>query len=254
MAIRDAMFKTSNTIDNLVNDFSGLKGKFLFDKYVYFGDFPIPIPLLPNEKQKCQNAALKTSGKFFIGRKIASESDVKFPAVLQENDNKEMGSMISEAEGICDDVVTNEEYRGCGIAKYLVATCFQDVTVIGKDKKGLDVTENKHWIHASDQRNDVSKYCETVTHLRCMPLSGAPNAVVVCVSYLRAGSISGFDLLFTAPDSPIPTKMFHVFQLGETLENEFKANADKFIQDHGQVWFYCKCKETEKGNCMKMKK
>jgi len=152
--------------------------------------------LTPQEKQKCHNAALKSTGKFLVVRKIDEDNDVTFRAVTKETDEKEMSSMISESGGICDDVVTEKEYQGCGLAKYLVATCFQDEAVLGLNNKGLDVNKNNYWTHAPDQRKDVTKYCETVAHLRCMPLSGAPNAVVVCVSYLRAGAISGFDLLY----------------------------------------------------------
>ena len=232
--------------------FSGIQRRYVYDKYIYSGDFPISIALTTQEKQKCQNAALKLTGKFLVVRKIDEDNDITFRAVTKETDEKEMSSMISESGGICDDVVTEKEYQGCGLAKYLVATCFQDEAVLGLNNQGVDVNKNPYWTHSPDQRKDVAKYCETVAHLRCMPLSGAPNAVIVCVSYLRAGSISGFDLLLTVSDSPVAKKTFNVFKLGETLENGFKANADKFIQDNGRVWFYCKCKDNEKENCKKM--
>ena len=179
-----------------------------------------------------------------------------FRAVLKKDVKNGISSVISEDFGTCDDVETKKEFQGCGLAKYLVATCFQDEFVLGTDNRGVDVDTNKYWADSPGQRNDVSKYCETVTFLRCIPLDGAPNAVVVCISYLRAGKISGFDLLFTAPDSKFckkAEKTFKVFDLGKNLENTYKANADRFIQDNGCVWFYCKCKNDERENCMKMK-
>ena len=166
-----------------------------------------------------------------------------FLAVMTKDVNKGMSSVITEDSGTWDDVETKKEFQGCGLAKYLVATCFQDEFVLGSDDRGVDVNTNDYWNDSPGQRKYVSKYCETVTYLRCIPLDGAPNAVVVCISYLRAGKISGFDLLFTVLDSKFCAnagKTFKVFNLGEDLENSYKSNADKFIQDNGCVWFYCK--------------
>lgn len=236
--------------------FLGFKRKYVYDHYVYFGDFPIPIDLLSTEKQKCPNSELKSKGKFLIFRDIVEgmddEQEAKFRAVLPENKENEMSYADSELRGTCDDVFTHEQYQGCGLAKYLVATCFQDEMVLGKENKGLDVKTDGHWKYAIDQRNDVVKYCETITFLRCLPWGGAPNTAGACVSYLRAGFISDFQLLFTGFSAYRAKKTLSVFELGEKFENDFKVNADVFVKENGRSWFFCKCKENEKKGCMQM--
>ena len=231
--------------------------KYIYGEYVYSGGFPIPIGLTSTEKQKCKNENLKYAGQFLVDRKKRmAPHEFVFRAVMKKDVNNQMSSVISENLGTCDDVETKKEFQGCGLAKYLVATCFQDAFVLGYNDKGVDVNTNKYWVDFPGLRNEVSQYCETVTHLRCIPLESGPNAVVVCISYLRAGKISGFDLLFTISDytwCKKAEKTFKVFNLGDELENDYKANADEFIQDNGCVWFYCKCKKDEKENCMKMK-
>ena len=44
----------------------------------------------------------------------------------------------------------------------------------------------------------------------------------------------------------------NVFKLGESLEEKFNNDADKFIKDYGWTWYFCKCKEDMKEKCMGM--
>ena len=226
-----------------------LKEKFVYGNYVYFGEFPIPISLNQQEKEKCKNPKLKSAGKFFVTRSM-SDDEPRFDAVIKKDDIQEMSYVVSEGRGICDEVWTDPNYQGCGLAKYVTATCFQDVGVLGTDRIGVDISKDSHWKYSTSQRADASKYCQTITFLQCKPYNGAPDAV--CVSYLRAASISEFDLVFTTFPSSKTSKSLNVFKLGTNLENEFKNNAKTFLQKNGPVWFFCKCKEDEKSNCVKM--
>ena len=221
----------------------------MYGNYVYFGEFPIPISLNQQEKEKCKNPKLKSAGKFFVTRTL-SDDEPRFDAVIKKDDIQEMSNVVSEGRGICDEVWTDPNYQGCGLAKYVTATCFQDVEVLGTDRIGVDISKDKHWKYSTSQRADASKYCHTITFLHCMPYNGAPDSV--CVSYLRAASISEFNLVFTTFPSPKPS--LNVFELGTNLENEFKNNANTFLKKHGNAWFFCKCHENEKSNCMKMTK
>ena len=179
-----------------------------------------------------------------------SDDEPRFDAVLKKDDIQEMSYVVSEGRGKCDEVETDPNYQGCGLAKYVTATCFQDVEVLGTDKVGVDVSKDAHWKYSTNQRADASRYCQTMTFLRCMPHDGAPDSV--CVSYLRAASISDFDLAFTTFPSYKASESLNVFKLGANLENEFKNDAKAFLKKNGPVWFFCKCKETDKSNCMKM--
>ena len=54
---------------------------------------------------------------------------------------------------------------------------------------GVDINNHGYWKakKRSKQRKNASKYCQTITFLRCMPHDGAPPGV--CVSYLRMSRI-----------------------------------------------------------------
>ena len=209
----------------------------------------------PQEKEKCKNQDLKSSGKFFVNRNTENPLLSRFQAVAEKESKTVISFAESEGKGKCDNVKTTDNYQGCGLAKYVVATCFQDVSVIGTDKVGIDVTNDYYWKpkERQKQRDKASKFCQTITFLRCAPYNGAPDAA--CVSYLRAGSISEFDLLFTSTKIEYPPKKnkpFKVFELGTKLEEKFKSKTKNFLEKNGLIWFFCKCKENEEKNCKKM--
>jgi len=203
--------------------------------------------LLSNEIDKCNNPDLKDRGTFSIIRDFYDNAYNRFQAVYSDDDKKEMAYVLSAAKGKCDDVRTYEKYQGCGLAKYLVATCFQDEEVIGANRQGIDVKTNNEWKKADAQRTNVANLCETVTFLRCKP-KGGPGA---CIAYLRAGSTAGFDLLF-AKNLHANAKDLNVIKLGDDLEKEFKTKYDEFVRKNGLHWFFCKCKENEKKQCLDM--
>ena len=221
---------------------------------MYFGDYPIPIDISQHEKDKCKNPELKSSENFLV-TKTMTDSGTRFEAVLKSDVSRIMSHSNSDYIGECDDVSTVPEYQGCGLAKYLTATCFQDISVLGINNLGVDINNHGYWKaeKRNKQRKNASKYCQTITFLRCMPHDGAPPEV--CVSYLRAASISEFDLAFTTPQLEFMSKKakpFNVFKLGSNLEDDFKSDAKTFLKKYGLAWFFCKCKENKEKKCLKM--
>jgi len=228
--------------------------KYVYGKYVYFGDYPIPIDLSQHEKDKCKNPELASSGNFLV-TKTMTDIGPRFEAVPQSDVHRMMSNSNSRYTGECDDVTTIPEFQGCGLAKYLTATCFQDDSVLGMNRIGVDINNHGYWKakKRNKQRKNASKYCQTITFLRCMPHHGAP--LEVCVSYLRAASISEFNLAFTTPELEFisgKAKPFNVFKLGQNLEDDFKSDAKKFLEKYGLAWFFCKCKENKEKKCLKM--
>ena len=156
---------------------------------MYLGSFPIPIDLSQLEKEKCRNLDLKSAGKFFVTKTQEGHMfriETTFEAVLRINDDQKLCTVRSDSVGECDDVNTIACFQGCGLAKYLVATCFQDISILGNTKTGVDINNHGYWKPKARRKQQKSalKYCQTITFLRCMPHHGAPSTV--CVSYLRA--------------------------------------------------------------------
>ena len=160
--------------------------------------------------------------------------------VKKDGTDPPLSAVYGMTRGNCDDVQTFKgQNQGCGLAKYLVATCFQDEMILGPEDKGVDVSKDDGW-NQEDRSTDASNYCKTITYLRCLPYGtrGSPKPPNrVCVSYLRAGRISNFNILFTKTESATTLK---AFKLGEALEQEFTDSFDMFIRDNGNIWYFCK--------------
>ena len=162
--------------------------------------------------------------------------------MFEPDDDTSLSRLHAAGIGICDDVKTVVDYQRCGLAKYLMATCFQDWSVLGDDGRGVDVTKDWTWRESPERRN-ANKYCKTIVYLTC---ASRPHRN--CISYLRAASAAGFDLLF--PFNPRGHKS--TFKLGERLESEFHQSYNEFIFQNGARWYFCKCKEGSEQPCLAM--
>ena len=188
---------------------------------------------------------MKERGKFYVERKYdesSKEQGNTFTAVFEPEDDTALSTLYAEEEGVCDNVKTVEVYRGCGLAKYLLATCFQDWSILGEDGRGVDVINNFGW-KKSPMLNNAFKYCKTMVTLIC-----GTNPSRNCISYLRAASSADFDLLFAY----LRLGHMNAFKLGETLESEFIQRYDEFIAKNGPFWYFCKCKEGSEQPCLAM--
>ena len=208
-------------------------------------EYPKEISLTPAEKQNCEDQDLKKSGKFYVKKESLSSNRYKFTASMDLEEDDGMSTIVARTGGICDNVKTAEGYRRCGLAKYLVATCFQDESILEKGGRGVDIKENSHW-NKEPKRLDAYNYCKSVTYLQCKPYAGTPTRA--CVSYIRAGKLAEFEILFTKDDwNPM-----NAFLIDKQLEGKFVENAYKFIEDFGDYWYFCKCKSELKKECKAM--
>ena len=227
----------------------------MYGEYKYEGDFPIPIPLTPTEKRKCKNEDLKKEGIVYVQTEaihMLSSINYRFTASSKRQDPDAISELKGKPGGICDQVATRDEKnQGCGLAKYLMATCFQENTILGDDERGVDVRKDVNWDEQPEISHNAISYCKTITHLHCKPYGDPTPPSRVCISYLRAGSLANFNILFSQKHV-IPMGPLNAFKLGESLEAQFNNNADKFISDYGNTWYFCKCKEDMMEKCMVM--
>ena len=189
---------------------------------------------------------MKETGKIYVKKiyqESLGESSYTFTAVLDPEDDTALSTLIADAEeeGICDTVRTLEDYQGCGLAKYLMATCFQDWSILGEDGRGVNIYGESRWMKVP-LRTNAFKNCRTMVYLSCMAVPSRS-----CISYLRAASSADFDLLFS-----FKLKDMKTFKLGERLESEFNQRYDEFIDKNGPAWYFCKCKEGSEKYCLAM--
>ena len=175
---------------------------------------------------------------------------VEFIATLGPDDDasQPMSKLHAKAGGKCDHVSTYEGSRGCGLAAYMMATCFQDSAVLGSDGKGHDVESDPKW-NEEPQRDKASALCQSMIFLRCFPDANTPK--YICISYLRAATLAHYDIVFMK--KPRVGKM-QALELGESLENTFKENPESFVKENGFTWFFCKCVNNPglKKDCLSM--
>ena len=177
----------------------------------------------------------------------------QFTALTKPDDQERISELSGKSGGICDLVKTpDEKNQGCGLAKYLMATCFQDNSILGDNERGVDISKDGNWAEEPKTRMDAISYCKTITYLRCLPYGDPKPPPRVCISYLRAGSLSNFNILFSHKRTLIGSLIFNAFKLGDPLEEKFNSDAEKFIGDYGYTWYFCKCKEDMKEKCLGM--
>ena len=171
-----------------------MEKEYHYGHYNYFGEYPIPIPLNPTEKTRCLNTKLKDNDNQFVVQRNPQKHP-RFPSRLYASIEAEgvpeegLSFVTSELYGECNYVETPPGSEHCGLAKYLVATCFQDDLVLGEDGRGLDPKAFKKEYPfipfvSPDSRlsNDALKHCETITFLQCQVSGDTPNRA--CVAYL----------------------------------------------------------------------
>ena len=216
--------------------------------------------------KQCKDEELLKKKEFYIKKKqkqkgkvgeITFTAHLTLPFATFTLGDYAISTLDAKTGGLCDHAYTDKTYQGCHLAQYLMATCFQDDSILGEDKKGMDILKDSKW-EKEPQRIEEHRTCKTITSLSCFPT--ADTSKRVCISYLRAASLASFDIVFVkkatrGPRGPEEESPMTVWKLGEPLETLFGADSDKFVKTYGISWFFCKCKgesNTEKEKCFDM--
>ena len=134
--------------------------------------------------------------------------------------------------------------------------CFEDEEVGGLDTGNnglLDIISG--YGLEGDELKPFKSYeekahlnCEKVVYLVCAPDDRLPYGI--CSAYLNAAINTKYDVLFSAVIQHSKQNMKIMDLIG--AKNEFKNNANKFIENHGNWWFFCNCKSNKKKECIEM--
>ena len=218
--------------------------------------YPICEVLNSDEKRTCQNPDLRAEAEFYIDK---IHNGCAFVAYIQPEGEAEaappfyMSQLNAQVGGICDDVATKPGYRKCGLAKYLMKACFEDEHILGGNRRGFDVRKDypgipNYWVKERRARR-VHEYCKTVTFTACQ-VDDKDTTLYACVAYIRAARLAQFDILFSFKSHSLsPAKGIKLID-AEIMFTYDKA--DQFIEQNGEVWFFCKCFGTMKSMCMSL--
>ena len=154
-----------------------------------------------------------------------------------------MSELNARVGGKCDRASTISGSQGCGLAAYMVATCFQDHTVLGSNGRGYDVNSDLKW-KEEPRKARADALCKSTIHLQCVKHTD-------CISYLRGAILAHHDIVFM---KKAKVDKMHAWEVNESLENAFKKTPVTFLKQNGNVWYFCKCVSDfgSKTECMSM--
>ena len=147
--------------------------------------------------------------------------DLTFIATLgpEDDSSQKMSQLNARVGGKCERASTISGFQGCGLAAYMVATCFQDYTVLGSNGKGYDVNSDFKW-KEEPRKAKAHALCKSTIHYQCVIHND-------CISYLRGAILAHYDIVFM---KKAKVGKMHAWELDESLENELKQNPDKFLK------------------------
>ena len=90
--------------------------------------------------------------------------------------------------------------------------------------------------------------CEKLIYLQCEP--DHPHPYGICVAYLNAAITRNYDMLFSFP-SESETGM-DIMELESEAKATFERDSGRFVEKHGNGWFFCRCKTEKRKKCLAM--
>ena len=196
---------------------------------------------VPKDKKiECVNKEVAQYG-FWVGKVELDVDDegqkIKFVARQNWNDDGFLARLYAWP-GACDDLETNEDSRKCGIARALLIICLQDkeVTMDGGANLGF---------------KPAQEHCSAIVGITCKPemYDDYGNRIVsICKSYIDAAEKATYQMLIVENQDHTE---YSVLKTKKALK-EFKSDPDKFINERGDEWFFCKCKKGNTKACTAM--
>ena len=206
---------------------------------------------LDNEKIKsCSNTELRNQRYFWVDISTTTKNGIyKFTARLHKLWGEKLSILNAETGGICDDVRTSENFRGCGLGKSLIKTCFQDEYITGMG--GLNPITSNLWNDRNLAR-EAHENCLTIVYLTCSPYPPSEVPASICKAYLEAAKDLKFHMMFVEHYNE--NEHYRTMKVTDAID-EFSNGADgpdNFLIEYGKTWFFCKCSPRKKKDCLNM--
>ena len=111
---------------------------------------------------------------------------------------------------------------------------------------GLDPATDADW---TDDGSVIlaKENCEIIVHIAC---GVKPGSEAACKSYLAAADLRNYQMMFIDVFDSIDFKTNYYAMNVKKANTEFQDNPQKFIDNRGTDWFFCRCKPTRKKECL----
>jgi hypothetical protein len=232
---------SENTVDDFKNTNGWEKKSSNIGLFRKDSSYPETVPLKPEVMERCKNEKLISKKSFTVDRVDVKKKhgpknrfDWEFTAAL---DTDVLSTLIAKNGGICNMVNTDEDSQGCGLATTLMQFCFTDDNVGGVDIQNNKVFNNEY---LKQRREMAIDYCEHTVFLECLA-----HNVDTCSAYFTAAINTKHTIMFVQDDT-----LKHMYVLNvEKTRAEFKKGAKRWIDNHGDAWFFCQCKTEREAEC-----
>ena len=175
--------------------------------------------------------------------------DWKFEAILKKGScckrDELLSTLTAKIGGACNSIVTLPGSYKCGLATALMEFCFTDSDIGTYNPKKSTYFQS---INAGDYRELAISNCDHMVYLQCSPIGRRPNKHAACSGYLTAASNTGHKMMFAYDKTP---EKWNVLRINKA-KIWLKENADTFIENYGERWFFCKCKSDRITQCTNM--
>ena len=222
------------------------------------GPYMENVKLNSRFKDSCDNTKLKEKGKFSVAKCKHKKDEWIFRAIphkgtigkmcdkISGKEEDVLSRLVAQVGGECNDVETFEGSFHCGLATALMEICFMDPDI------GTVIPEKNYYLKkddAEEARNLAAANCDHVVFLTCNPRAPATNAA--CSAYMTAALNTGHTMMFTCLTS-MRGNTWDVLGI-DNAKRKIKSNANNFIDEYGNVWYFCICKSEKVKECEEMK-
>ena len=149
--------------------------------------------MVNKDKKECSNEQAKRDG-YYIGKEKPTKTEFRFVAKL-EWENPTTISGLNADRGQCNDVVTEKDYRKCGIARSLLVLCLRDEDITRDGGVNPltynDLTETDYAIWEDEEFGERARLlCSSIVAVTCEPIDNTPK--YACKTYIEAARIAGY--------------------------------------------------------------
>ena len=139
--------------------------------------------------------------------------------------------------------------QGCGLATKMMELCYSDIG-IGSLNPAKDYNFKLKGLEK--WRDMAILNCEHIVFTNCNPAK--PTPIAGCAAYMTAALNTGHRMMFTFPTGKDPKGEMDVINVEDEGKPQLKKNAESFVSDHGNQWYFCRCKDDRISECEAMQK
>lgn len=235
---------------------------------------------MPDRKLKtCKSAALKKKKQYFVQKCKSSNPNFEweFKAFLKKglcNRKTKLSTLHGgrvhhedreHPKGFCwaTEELSPAPVQGCGLATAMMELCFNDADIGSIDPKKnsifkTEILRNGVLVEYLRKWKEMAILnCEHIVYTSCNPQGG--NPVIGCAAYMTAALNTGHKMMFTFPTGlQHPTGRGYMdvlnvqYEAKKSLQGNGEDGAKRFKDTYGYQWFFCRCKDERKEECMNM--